>query len=622
GAIAVPIKEKLETRIQRLGPLPLAFDPGSNWYYGLSSDVLGRVIEIVSGLPLDIYFNERIFRPLGMTDTMFYVPDSKRGRLAPFYTPNEDKSKALRVKDGAVLASGPINFSADYCYEGNGSIFLGGSGLVGTTLDYMRFLQCLLNGGKLEGEKILNGNSVARMTRNQIGTLSMPFPGHGDGWGYGFGVLTERGKANDIASVGTFSWGGLYNTYFWVDPQEEWIGLVMTQIFPYDHLTVRSEFKRLVYKAIDDSGFARRYYYELGAEHGNPHFNGRQLRVSSPNVSVHPRFAVRSEPRSPGLARILIKEDLRSIAGANLYCEVWGGHPGTYDKIVSVNGRVRMDFPEVGGAAENCTHLYPRFSLAPTDLVNGYNAIQFNCERENMGWGHFIVDNACLEIRLPTNHQSLAEAGLADFSATVDATPDGETINLQLDSSNPKAIAKIEYQARYYGYDENGNTWESDWHGMTKEREAYGMLGTATKAPFRWDWDVSMLPSQTGVEVRAWIHFADHPELVYQTKATGGLAIGSGRKSNVQLYTSSDLPKPFWSRADRLKECSIELDVEPDQIESAELHVVTWTGGAGEVKDYFTLNGAFIPVAEGSGHELFYSKVPLDSKILKKGSNT
>jgi CubicO group peptidase (beta-lactamase class C family) len=621
GDIAVPIQEKLEERIERLGPLPLAFNPGTNWYYGLSSDVLGRVIEVVSGLQLDIYFHERIFRPLKMTDTQFYVPDSQRDRLAPFYAPDANQ-KAVRVKDGEILASGPINYSADYCYEGNGSVFLGGSGLVGSTMDYMRFLQCLLNGGRLEDVSPLRRESVAMMTRNQIGNLAMPFPGHGDGWGYGFGVLTERGKENDVASVGTFSWGGLYNTYFWVDPQEELIGLVMTQIFPYDHLSVRSDFKRLVYEAIDDSGFSRRYYYTKGVENGNPHFNGRQLRVNSSNVVVHPNFASRSEPRSPGLARVLIEEDLRTISGANLYCEIWGGHAGTFNKTVTVNGRVKLKIPDEASADHNCSHNYPRFSLAPTDLVNGYNALQFNCDRENMGWGHYIVDTACLEIRLPRDHKDLVAAGLSDFSALVKAKSSGEKISLELDSSNPSAISKVVYQARYTGYDENGNGWQTDWHGMTKEREAYGMLGTSENGPFKLDWDVSMLPAQSGVEVRAFVYLKESPKLVFQSQVTGGLEIGSGRKDKVSLYLSDDLAKPFWSRANKLKECTINLDVDPATIESAQLHVVVWTGGAGEVKEYFTLNDKFFPVAEGESHDLYYHIIALDPKLLKKGANT
>jgi hypothetical protein len=393
----------------------------------------------------------------------------------------------------------------------------------------------------------------------------------------------------------------------------------MTQIFPYDHLNIREEFKRLVYGAIDDSGFVRRYWYEQGEDHGNPFFNGRQLRVNSPGIGVHPRHATRTETKSSGAARILIEEDLRSIDGANLYCEIWGGHPGTSSKRVSVNGRTLISIPETGTASGNCTHLYPEFTLATTDLVNGYNTLQFTCDKPGLEWGHFIVDNAALDIKLPASHPDLVEAGLDGFSASIKSGSEGESIFLELESTNADAISHVVYQARYYGYDENGNGWETDWHGMTKDREAYGMLGRGESAPFKLSWDVSLLPAQSSVEVRAYVYLKSHPNLIYETPATKGLAISHGEGSRVSLLVSEDIPKPFWSRVERLKECTIQLNVDPLDIEAAELHLVSWTGGA--VEDYFTLNGQTMPVAEGSGHEVIYSVIPVDPRILKSGAN-
>ena len=459
------------------------------------------------------------------------------------------------------------------------------------------------------------------MTQNQIGDLTIPFPGHGDGFGYGFGVLTQVGKEVDRAAVGTYSWGGIFNTYYWVDPQEELIGLVMTQIFPNDQVKIRETFKNLAYFSIDDSGFTRRYWYEKGEEYGNPYFNNRQLRVNSPGIVVNPRHSTRSETQSSGAARILIEEDLRSIEGARLYTEIWGGHPGTSNRRVSINGRQTLRIQENGTASGNCTHLYPTFSLAPTDLVNGYNTLQFACDKPALQWGHFIVDNAALDIRLPKDHPDIEAAGLSDFNAVVTASTEGETILLEIDSDQLEQISQVVYQARYYGYDENGNGYKTDWHGMTKEREPYGMLGIGAGEKHPLTWDLTMLPAQTRMEVRAYLFFDEQAQLQYRTPSLQGLEVKERADAVVSLHNSQDLPVPFWSRVERKKTCTIQLDMDPSDIERAELHIVSWTGGAGEVEEYFTLNGQFIPVAEGSGHEVEYSVRSIDPAWLRQGEN-
>ena len=333
----VPAAERTIDRIRRIANVPLKFSPGSNWEYGVSTDVLGAIIEMRSGLSLSQFLHERIFRPLKMADTHFYLPADKRSRLAALYT--VDDRHQLRLVGDEPVTAGFLTFSDDYCLTDSG-FYAGGSGLVSTTLDYLRFLQMLLNGGELDGVRILQPSSVAMMLHNQIGDHKIPFADHGDGFGFGGGVLTDRGADNDVASVGTFSWGGVFNTYFWVDPQEQLAGIVMTQLFPFDHLDLRANFKRLTYQALDDSGWQRNYWYQPGAAYANPHFNGRQLRVNAAEASVHPEFARRSEPRSSGMARVLIEEDLRKVRRADLYAEVWGGHPGTTRKRVGINGRV------------------------------------------------------------------------------------------------------------------------------------------------------------------------------------------------------------------------------------------------------------------------------------------
>jgi putative heme-binding domain-containing protein len=245
----IPIHEPLADRVQRIAEVPLKFEPGTAWDYSVATDVLGRVVEVASGQTLQDYFVEHLLNPLQMHDTHFALPQEKAGRLAGLYTVDADKQ--LLPVGTTIVTAGFLNFTADYCLQDN-TFYSGGGGLVSTAGDYLRFLQMLLNGGQLDGAQVLKPASVALMTQNQIGDMQIPFPGHGDGFGLGFGVLTERGAAEDDASIGTFSWGGIFDTYYWADPQQQLIGVLMTQVFPNDHLTTRADFKRLTYESVLD----------------------------------------------------------------------------------------------------------------------------------------------------------------------------------------------------------------------------------------------------------------------------------------------------------------------------------------------------------------------------------
>lgn len=231
---------------RRLAAAPLLFQPGTAWEYGLSTDVLGRVVEVASGMTLEEFFRRRIFEPLGMRDTGFRVPREGLARLATVYRPGADKT-IERQPDGP-LALGSSSYSSTYPHAGPGTFFSGGAGLVSTAGDYARFLQMLLNGG----EGLLKRESVAEMTSDQIAVLAIAFDAHGDRFGYGFGVVSEAAKDRGLGSPGTYSWGGFYHTYFFVDPRRELIGVVMTQLYPWSHLTLWSDFRRGVYAALLD----------------------------------------------------------------------------------------------------------------------------------------------------------------------------------------------------------------------------------------------------------------------------------------------------------------------------------------------------------------------------------
>lgn len=234
---------------RRLANVPLANHPREAWQYGLSTDVLGRLVEVVSGQALDSFLREQIFEPLGMRDTHFVLPEDKTSRLAALYRPAEDGT-IERVGKGPQAAGG-VTYSATYPYASMGTYFSGGAGLVSTAADYAHFLQMLLNDGELDGVRLLKPGTVAEMTRNQIGDLIILFPIHGDKFGLGFGVHGPRSEERNGASVGTYSWGGIFHTYFWVDPSQELIGILMTQLYPFDHLSLWADFQQQVYAALE-----------------------------------------------------------------------------------------------------------------------------------------------------------------------------------------------------------------------------------------------------------------------------------------------------------------------------------------------------------------------------------
>jgi CubicO group peptidase (beta-lactamase class C family) len=222
--------------IRRLAKQPLLHEPGTAWKYGLSTDVLGRLVEVVSGKTLAKFFEEDIFAPLGMKDTHFFLPEEKVSRLASVYRLRDGNLRELPVEP---IEEGPVVFSASYHYQGPRTYFSGGAGLVSTVDDYYRFCQMLLNGGELDGARLLEPETVREMTTNQIGELSV-----GDGkFGFGFSIETKD-------TVGAFGWGGFFFTSFWIDPESEAIGIFMAQLWPNQRARVDDDFRSAVNRAI------------------------------------------------------------------------------------------------------------------------------------------------------------------------------------------------------------------------------------------------------------------------------------------------------------------------------------------------------------------------------------
>jgi len=244
--------ETLQQMAKRLAKLPLECSPGTEWWYSHSTDVLGAIVEIVSGMELDEFFRKRITGPLGMVDTDFWVPEDKIGRLMACYEKNAITGE-VKLSDGAGAAS--------KAYAKRPTLLNGGGGLVSTVRDYHRFCLMLLRGGTLEGERIISPKTWEFMRQNHLpGGQTIRDMGRslfsevitgGTGFGLGGSVVTDVVDTQQPGSEGTFSWGGLASTFFWIDPEEEIIGIQMTQLMPSSTYPMRPQFQQLAYAAID-----------------------------------------------------------------------------------------------------------------------------------------------------------------------------------------------------------------------------------------------------------------------------------------------------------------------------------------------------------------------------------
>lgn len=224
--------------MKKLGTLPLVHQPGEKFTYGLNSDLLGCIVEIVSGMSLEAYFNKNIFEPLGMRDTYFNVPASKANRLPTVYT--EDSNNK-------IIEWGPTFRNIDPNYPLLGTTFFsGGAGLSSTAYDYAVFLQMILNGGKYNGRQIISPRTAELMLSPQ---LDFKYDGLND-FGLGFAITSDKASNLEARNKGSFSWGGYYGTNYWVDPKEKLICLIMTQHTPNSHFGFQGKIENIIYGSL------------------------------------------------------------------------------------------------------------------------------------------------------------------------------------------------------------------------------------------------------------------------------------------------------------------------------------------------------------------------------------
>lgn len=237
--------QTLEEIINQFAELPLLFQPGTQWRYSFATDVLGYVVQVIAGMPLAGFLAERIFKPLGMSDTAFAVPAEKLGRLAQIY--KSDKLYGpVPMQPEEILLIGDVTVPTT-CPSGGG-------GLISTLGDYLAFCTCLLNNGRYPGGSLLGRKTLEWMTSDHIPAQLKPLKMGAEqldfGFGLGFRVATSLGEARALTSVGEYGWGGAANTFFWIDPAEEMIGLMMTQHMPLEPYPVQERFRILAYQAI------------------------------------------------------------------------------------------------------------------------------------------------------------------------------------------------------------------------------------------------------------------------------------------------------------------------------------------------------------------------------------
>lgn len=227
----------LADKMKLLGSMPLKHQPGERWTYGLNTDVLGYLVEIWSGQSFDQFLKTRIFEPLGMKDTYFYLPKNKHNRLVALHG-NKD-GKVFKMKSAAYDA-----LDVDYPKR-QGTYFSGGAGLSSTAEDYAKFLQLFLNKGEFNGTRLLGRKTVELMLTDQLPELDSEF-------GLGFGLETDKNDYRSPASEGSFSWGGAFSTQYWADPKENLIGIIYTNIYNNPHGYINEKFKVLTYQALVD----------------------------------------------------------------------------------------------------------------------------------------------------------------------------------------------------------------------------------------------------------------------------------------------------------------------------------------------------------------------------------
>jgi len=234
-------EEPIRETVRQMAALPMDAQPGTEYVYGYSTDILGALIEVVSGQPLDAFLQENLFDPLEMNDTHFYLPEEKRDRLTVVYSISEEGLERAPEESDMIAQGGYV--------DGPRASFSGGAGLLSTARDYGRFMQMMLNGGQLNGQRILAPSTVRLMTVNHLDRIEYTWA-RGIGFGLGFSVLEDLGAFGAPGSLGEYGWGGAYHSTYWADPEEELVVIYFTQVIPATGLDDHAKLRTMIYSSI------------------------------------------------------------------------------------------------------------------------------------------------------------------------------------------------------------------------------------------------------------------------------------------------------------------------------------------------------------------------------------
>lgn len=244
------LDEPLDEKMARLAELPLRTHPGATWHYSIATDVVGHLVQVVAGMPFETFLAERIFEPLGMADTAFYVPAEKQDRLARVYVPVEQDEAS---PNGGIQ---PMTLSEDDPYHAWATMAeppafpSGGGGLVASTEDYLRFAEMLRRRGEMDGVRLLGRKTVDLMTMNHLTPEMRPAHDPKMGFGLGVSVTLDVAQTRNLGSVGNFGWSGAASTHVWIDPQEDLVGLLMVQFMPNGQYSIHNQVRMLTYQAL------------------------------------------------------------------------------------------------------------------------------------------------------------------------------------------------------------------------------------------------------------------------------------------------------------------------------------------------------------------------------------
>ncbi len=379
----------------------------------------------------------------------------------------------------------------------------------------------------------------------------------------------------------------------------------------------------MAFQVYAETRFYRQYWAEFKPEISN--LQDGRWRVNDSEIALHDYFGTRYEVHANGLVLLNIDEDLFDLDKAEIYLELWGGHPHTAGKYVSVNGRGVYQMPDYGAREGHCVYSYPVIEVERSHLVRGANALQFSADRGHSFWGHYIIDNVAVRCILNQDSLFVHMPDYKEFKSALIASEmiknEKVALKLEIPEKFTDEIHSVDYFARYTDFDDNGDLDMTDWHGYTYKKEYTHHIGNAHSPSEVCVWDMTMIPDQSQpIAFKAIVRLKNG--LFYETEPTTGSLL-LREDYSVQLYHCIEAPVPFWSRTHDIKTGIINIPVPVKQIKQAQLEVKIWDGGEGEEKHPFKINETPVSITSGKAiHDVVHTVADLNPEILKNGKNT